>query len=101
MVGFSKIFGPFIKVKNEPCNATSGDMGICYKEYDCTKLNGTPTGSCGNGFGSCCIFTNTCGQTTSQNCTYFVSTNYPTAFDTVGSCQLVVNKMNSNICQLR
>ena len=45
--------------------------------------------------------TKTCGASTSNNCTYFQNTGYPSTYDSVGSCQLTVNKLNSNICQLR
>jgi len=47
------------------------------------------------------LVTKTCGEETSNNCTYFQNNGFPSTFDSVGSCQLTVNKMNGNICQLR
>ncbi|XP_042885176.1 uncharacterized protein LOC122261544 [Penaeus japonicus] len=90
-----------VRVSNTPCVATSGDNGTCYTSSDCSQLGGSASGTCSSGFGSCCVFQKTCGESTSQNCTYFVNTNYPDPFNSVGSCQLTVNKANTNICQLR
>ena len=42
-----------------------------------------------------------CGEISNENCTFFVNSGYPTAYDGVGSCQLTVNKVSTNICQLR
>ncbi|XP_071534346.1 uncharacterized protein [Panulirus ornatus] len=89
------------RVTNAPCTATSGDNGTCYSSSECQRLGGATSGTCSSGSGSCCVFQKTCGESTAQNCTYFVNTNYPKAFDGVASCQLTVNKMNANICQLR
>ena len=47
------------------------------------------------------LVTKTCGESTSQNCTYFQNTGYPSTYDNVGSCQLTINKCSSNVCQLR
>jgi len=43
----------------------------------------------------------TCGESTSQNGTYFQNKGYPATSDTVGSCELTVHKSGSNVCQLR
>lgn len=43
----------------------------------------------------------TCGQTTRQNCTYFVNPGFPTPYDGTGSCQLTIQKANPGICQYR
>ena len=45
--------------------------------------------------------TKTCGESTSNNCTYFQNSGYPSTYSSVGSCQLTVNKCSSNVCQLR
>ena len=45
--------------------------------------------------------TKTCGDSTSNNCTYFQNSGYPSTYDSVGSCQLTVNKCDSSVCQLR
>merc|ERR1711953_343802 len=76
-------------------------MGTCYSSSDCSKLGGTASGSCASGFGVCCLFTKTCGGSTNNNCTYFQNNGYPSTYDSVGSCQLTVNKCASSVCQLR
>lgn len=43
----------------------------------------------------------TCGQTTQENCTYFVSPSYPSQYDGTGSCQLTVHKTHPDVCQFR
>lgn len=43
----------------------------------------------------------TCGQTTRENCTYFVNTNFPQSYDGTGSCQLTIHKAHPDICQFR
>jgi hypothetical protein len=45
--------------------------------------------------------TRTCSESTNTNGTYFQNRAYPSTFDTVGSCQLTVDKANDNVCQLR
>ena len=45
--------------------------------------------------------TQTCGGSTNNNCTYFQNNGYPSTYDSVGSCQLTVNKCASGVCQLR
>ena len=40
--------------------------------------------------------TSTCGQTSSENCTYFESTG-----SEIGACQLEICRCSSNVCQLR
>ena len=45
--------------------------------------------------------TATCGGSTNNNCTYFQNNGYPSTYDSVGSCQLTVNKCATGVCQLR
>ncbi|XP_048521994.1 uncharacterized protein LOC109540096 [Dendroctonus ponderosae] len=40
-------------------------------------MSGTALGGCARGFGVCCVFRGTCGDSASTNCTYFQSPNYP------------------------
>jgi len=90
-----------VTFKNDACASTAGSNGTCYSSSDCSKLGGTASGTCASGFGVCCLFTKTCGESTSQNCTYFQNTGYPSTYDNVGSCQLTINKCSTNVCQLR
>lgn len=89
------------RIVTGPCTASSGDNGTCYSSNICKNLGGAASGTCSGGSGTCCVFQQSCGGMTSQNCTYFVNTNYPKSYNDVGSCQLTVNKISNNICQLR
>merc|ERR550532_972213 len=90
-----------VSFKNDACQSGTGNNGTCYSSSDCSKLGGTASGSCASGFGVCCLFTKTCGGSTNNNCTYFQNSGYPSTYDSVGSCQLTVNKCDSSVCQLR
>lgn len=43
----------------------------------------------------------TCGGIIRENSTYFVNPNHPDTYDGTGSCQVTVQKMHPDICQLR
>ncbi|XP_076057013.1 uncharacterized protein LOC143034597 [Oratosquilla oratoria] len=99
-----RIFFPlfaFVTINNNACTAASGDNGTCYTASQCTSLGGSASGNCANGYGTCCVFQKTCGESSNNNCTYFVNTNYPKTFNGVSSCQLTINKKDANVCQLR
>ncbi|KAI4455018.1 intraflagellar transport protein 122 family protein-related [Holotrichia oblita] len=53
--------------------------GVCYQENQCLKLGGTPLGNCSS-YDACCVFKSNCGESTTQNCTYLESPNYPKYF---------------------
>jgi len=90
-----------IKFKNEACPATSGDMGICYTEAECTSKGGVAGGSCATGFGVCCVFTlDECNGTVSEDNTYIQSPDYPNAAP-VGMCMFNIGKCDSGICQFK
>jgi len=90
-----------VTFKNDLCTSTSGNNGTCYSSSDCSKLGGVASGTCASGFGVCCLFTKTCGESTDNNGTYFQNEGYPSTFNQVGSCQLTVNKCSTDVCQLR
>lgn len=43
----------------------------------------------------------TCGGIIRENTTYFINPNHPDVFDSPGSCQITVQKVHPDICQLR
>ncbi|XP_023335594.1 uncharacterized protein LOC111706787 isoform X2 [Eurytemora carolleeae] len=90
-----------VSFANEACSTTTGINGTCFSRNDCVNQGGTPSGTCASGFGVCCLVTATCGGSTNVNGTYFHSIDYPSTFDSVGSCQLTVNKQADSVCQLR
>ncbi|TDG53048.1 hypothetical protein AWZ03_000591 [Drosophila navojoa] len=83
------------------CAAPSGELGNCMANKDCLLRNGIPAGPCGGGYGVCCVFLQTCGGVIRENSTYFVNPNHPDVYDGTGSCQVTVQKMHPDICQLR
>jgi len=85
-----------VKFPNDGCNSTSGSYGVCYTASECDSLGGSSSGSCASGFGVCCLFSLTCGGTTSLNNTYFKSTGTDSS-----PCVLTVCKVSTDICQLR
>ncbi|XP_023341394.1 uncharacterized protein LOC111711301 [Eurytemora carolleeae] len=90
-----------VSFKNDACVSTGGTNGTCYSSNECTSKGGASAGTCASGFGVCCLFTATCGGSTNVNGTYFQNSGYPSTFNSVGSCQLTINKCASDVCQLR
>jgi hypothetical protein len=94
-----------VKFPNEAC--WTGDAlraGVCYTQRECRERGGTPSGHCATGFGVCCVFARTCGQSTKENCTYFTSpreARYVPHQGPVMNCQLQVYKGGWDVCQLR
>ncbi|ENN75071.1 hypothetical protein YQE_08384, partial [Dendroctonus ponderosae] len=77
-----QFFGIFtvVKFNNSECNTTNWAgtwQGTCLTASECTRMSGTALGGCARGFGVCCVFRGTCGDSASTNCTYFQSPNYP------------------------
>ncbi|XP_055373573.1 uncharacterized protein LOC129606949 [Condylostylus longicornis] len=83
------------------CTAPSGELGTCLANNDCILRGGILGGPCAGGYGICCIFMQTCGGIIRENGTYFVNPNHPETYDTTGSCQVTVQKLHPDICQLR
>ncbi|GLV46660.1 uncharacterized protein CBL_11497 [Carabus blaptoides fortunei] len=90
-----------VKFPNEGCRTPTGDNGTCLTAAECQGRTGTASGPCANGYGICCVFIATCGETAKENQTYFVNTGYPSQYDSPGSCQLTLLKSKLDICQFR
>jgi len=87
-----------VQFPNTVCTSnTSGRNGTCYTSSECTSKGGSASGSCASSFGVCCVFEKSCGGSSSENCTYFSSSDR-----TLGAaCSLTVCKSSSSVCQLR
>ncbi|CAF4746711.1 unnamed protein product [Pieris macdunnoughi] len=99
-----KILFPFISIvrfANSDCSSTNTMNGTCLARRECNNLNGTITGTCAARRGRCCVVSRSCGSTTNVNNTYFTSPGYPAAFAGGQACNLIVNRCNNMICQLR
>jgi len=91
----------WVRFDNDECLATTGENGTCYTADECEEFGGKSSGTCASGFGVCCIVQLSCGSRTSKNSTYFVNDNYPSGYNTIGQCSNTVEKINTDICQLR
>ncbi|CAK1554102.1 unnamed protein product [Leptosia nina] len=99
-----KILFPFISIvrfANTDCASANTMNGICLARRECNNLNGTITGTCAARRGRCCVVSRSCGSTTNVNNTYFTSPGYPAAFAGGQACNIIVNRCNNMICQLR
>jgi len=117
-----KLFSVFqiVKFNNDVCTTTSGGLGTCYTESECTTLGGSKSGNCAAGFGVCCeAKVDSCANTVSvakMNNTVIESAGYPsdiatgtaasTCDDTAstGTTRMltyVIQKSSSDIVQYR
>ncbi|XP_064121630.1 uncharacterized protein LOC135226107 isoform X1 [Macrobrachium nipponense] len=95
---------PFLKITVSPteCRAKSDNSsGICSTSDNCRTDRGKEDGTCANGYGVCCVYEKKCGGTVNKNITYLVNDAYPEALKDIGNCQYIIEKANSNVCQLR
>merc|ERR1719323_1424787 len=98
----SKVFGVFnvVTFPNSACGASNGYNGTCFTSSECTAKGGTASGTCASSFGVCCVFSISCGSTSSQNNTYAIISSYSTSSDS-DPCIYTFCKANSNVCKLR
>ena len=89
-----------VKFPNDACGSTSGLNGTCYTSSQCESLGGSSSGSCASSFGVCCVFSLSCGGSSSQNNTYATVTSYTVSSDP-DPCTYTFCKSNSDVCKLR
>lgn len=95
-----RVFLIFARVQPVQCDTDDVNfpIGTCLTSHDCTSKSGMRSGSCAGGLGVCCVMNRTCDTDTTMNNTYFTE---PTSGSSTQSCTLTVNRINTNICQLR
>merc|ERR1712016_444727 len=71
-----------VSFPNDACGATNGFNGTCYTASECTTLGGTASGTCASSFGVCCVFSLSCGATTTANTSYAIVSSFSTTTDT-------------------
>jgi len=95
---------------NEECTsdtsvAGGATQGTCYSSTECSDKNGMSSGNCASGFGVCCVFLNTgvAASTITENRTRLRNYEYPSiaTATTAVSVAYTINKMKSDICQIR
>uniref|UniRef100_A0A7R9NGL3 CUB domain-containing protein n=1 Tax=Argulus foliaceus TaxID=509924 RepID=A0A7R9NGL3_9CRUS len=88
-----------VKFDNAACTTSTGLNGTCFTAKECTNVGGSGLGTCASGFGVCCLLSLGCDSSTSVNNTYF--TGLSTLGTGTGFCQHTINKISSNVCQIR
>jgi len=88
-----------MKFPNDVCAGSNSKNGTCYSSDECSSKGGTNSGTCANGFGVCCVFSLSCGQSTSENNTYLILGATTTPSPSVCTYNLCEN--NANICRIR
>merc|ERR1712156_463240 len=86
-----------VKFPNDICSGSSYN-GTCYTAEECSSKGGTNEGSCASGFGVCCTFTLSCGDSSSQNQTYLVQSSVTSL---TSPCTYSICKCSTNICRIR
>merc|ERR1712156_350734 len=65
---------------------------------ECSSLGGTSDGSCASGFGVCCVFSLSCGESSSENVTYLSQSSVTSL---TSPCTYTICPCSSNICRIR
>ncbi|KAG5898248.1 hypothetical protein JTB14_029626 [Gonioctena quinquepunctata] len=93
--------GVIVKFANSDCTSLEGYDGVCIRRDQCTYAGGTASGTCASGIGRCCLFQGSCGESSSNNNTYFLNSNYPSTDITASQCIFTVTPISTSICQVR
>merc|ERR1712029_583929 len=67
---------------------------------ECTTKGGTASGTCATSFGVCCVFSISCGGSSSANNSYAIFSSYSTSTDD-DPCTYTFCKTNTDVCKLR
>jgi len=86
-----------VKFPNDVCTGSSRN-GTCYTSEECSTKGGTNDGSCASGFGVCCVFSLSCGDTSSENQTYLVQSSTTSL---TSPCTYTICKCATTICRIR
>merc|ERR1712079_479630 len=85
---------------NDACGGSNGYNGTCYTASECSSKGGTGSGTCASSFGVCCVFSISCGGSSSANNSYAVMSTYSVTSDS-DPCTYTFCKTNSDVCKLR
>jgi len=98
----SRQMGVFTVVKfpNDICSGSNSLNGTCYTSSECTAKGGNAQGTCASSFGVCCVFSLSCGATSSENNTYAIMSSYSTTTDP-NPCTYTFCRSSADICKLR
>jgi hypothetical protein len=88
-----------VRFPNDVCLGSGNRNGTCYTAEECETRAGTASGTCADAFGVCCIIQLTCGESSSENCTYIVQAS--TTSPTESFCQYNICPASNDICRIR
>jgi len=98
----SKVLPVFqvVKFPNAICagSTSTNKNGTCYTSEECSSLGGTSDGSCASGFGVCCVFSLSCGESSSENVTYLSQSSVTSL---TSPCTYTICPCSSQICRIR
>jgi len=89
-----------VSFPNTACGALNGYNGTCFTASECEAKGGSASGACASSFGVCCVFTLTCGDSSSANNSYAKIDSYSVSSD-ADPCTYTFCKTNSDVCKLR
>jgi len=93
-----------VNFPNDVCETDSGENGMCVASSECIGTGGEASGSCAQGFGTCCYYRlRECGGEISRNLTHLQSPSYPDYYtpDSSTTCSYTFTKVTSAVCQVR
>ena len=85
---------------NTACGASNEYNGTCFTSSECEAKGGTASGTCASSFGVCCVFSLTCGGSSSANNSYAKIDSYSVSSD-ADPCTYTFCKAKSDVCKLR
>merc|ERR1712213_33752 len=98
-VGRQLSFFNVVKFPNIHCTGTSNQNGTCYTDAECAERKGVASGTCADGFGVCCIFSLSCGETSAENSTYIRQST--TTSPTTSPCTYRICPTSKSICRIK
>jgi len=87
-----------IKFANEPCTGNTRN-GTCFTKQECEDQGGTESGSCADGFGTCCSVVLEEGGSSSLNQSYMVQASTTTL--ATGPMTYTICPCSSDVCRIR
>jgi len=87
-----------IKFANEPCVGSTRN-GTCFTKQECEDQGGTESGSCADGFGTCCSVVLDEGGSSSLNQSYIVQASSTSL--TAGPMTYTICPCSTDVCRIR
>jgi len=86
-----------VKFSNDVC-VSDNRNGTCYTSSECSSRGGTAGTSCASGFGVCCTFVLSCGNSTSENNSYLIQAASTTL---TSACTYEICRIDSSVCRIK